>query len=505
MLYHYYNLCIHAFMSSGAPPPNSSEGRQRGRLLTTAYHFNTAIDAQQAKQLLVYLAQYRCEASLVLDHVGDLGGYRPRISTRYFSPSCPDDSDDDDDSSDHNENRGEEDNKAEFMLGDGEHEILHEERVLLVQVKPLVADSKLMCKERLGEIVHGKEVTIYGVPSQEMMQELLRRAAEHAKSLVLAQIKTEKLLRDKRKKGRRFLFDAKQQTLLKINAGSARKRESLFLKEGEQERLFGAVATFLDSKARYRRFNVPHKLNILLYGVPGGGKSTTIAALASHFGLDLAIVPFSPYLNDDSLAVAMYNARMAGCRLIALEDVDRIFSEGRHSGGKHSSSSSSSSNMLTLSGLLNCMDGLLRGDGLIMVFTANSLEHLEDAVLRTARVDFALRFTHADEFQARSVFEFYYPKLLLHQPEQKNQKEEEEDKKEKEWKRLRDALAPPLQFTVADLQQFFFRVSATTATAEKEELPVERFKEEFVNKSVIASKKQMLDAETKQSSASIYL
>lgn len=158
--------------------------------------------------------------------------------------------------------------------------------------------------------------------------------------------------------------------------------------------------------------------------------------------------------------------------------------------------------MLTLSGLLNCMDGLLRGDGLIMVFTANSLEHLEDAVLRTARVDFALRFTHADEFQARSVFEFYYPKLLLHQPEQK---EEEEDKKEKEWKRLRDALAPPLQFTVADLQQFFFRVSATTATAEKEELPVERFKEEFVNKSVIASKKQMLDAETKQSSASIYL
>ena len=44
---------------------------------------------------------------------------------------------------------------------------------------------------------------------------------------------------------------------------------------------------------------------------------------------------------------------------------------------------------LTLSGLLNCMDGLLRGgsDGLIMILTANMTSEINEAMLRTASVD----------------------------------------------------------------------------------------------------------------------
>ena len=47
---------------------------------------------------------------------------------------------------------------------------------------------------------------------------------------------------------------------------------------------------------------------------------------------------------------------------------------------------------LTLSGLLNCMDGLLRGgsDGLIMILTANMTSEIDEAMLCTARVDLSL-------------------------------------------------------------------------------------------------------------------
>ena len=50
------------------------------------------------------------------------------------------------------------------------------------------------------------------------------------------------------------------------------------------------------------------------------------------------------------------------------------------------------------------MDGLLRGgaDGLIMFLTANMTSKIDEAMLRTARVDLSLAFTHADRFQGRT-------------------------------------------------------------------------------------------------------
>ena len=96
------------------------------------------------------------------------------------------------------------------------------------------------------------------------------------------------------------------------------------------------------------------------------------------------------------------HAAQLNCRLIALEDVDCLF---EHTRKPHDTAKT----RLTLSGLLNCMDGLLRGgaDGLIMILTANMTNEIDEAMLRTARVDLSLAFTHADRFQARACFVFY--------------------------------------------------------------------------------------------------
>ena len=85
------------------------------------------------------------------------------------------------------------------------------------------------------------------------------------------------------------------------------------------------------------------------------------------------------------------------CLLIVLENVDCLF---EHEHKPHDSAKT----LLTLSGLLNCMDGLLRGgaDGLIMFLTANMTSKIDEAMLRTARVDLSLAFTHADRFQGRT-------------------------------------------------------------------------------------------------------
>ena len=78
-------------------------------------------------------------------------------------------------------------------------------------------------------------------------------------------------------------------------------------------------------------------------------------------------------------------ASQLDCRLIALEDVDCLF---EHTRKPHDSAKT---RLTTLSDLLNCMDGLLRGgaDGLIMFLTANMTSEIDEAMLRTARVDLA--------------------------------------------------------------------------------------------------------------------
>ena len=65
-----------------------------------------------------------------------------------------------------------------------------------------------------------------------------------------------------------------------------------------------------------------YKLNILLHGIEGSGKTSVITTVASHFGLNVAIIQFTSELADDTLAKGLMRASQLNCRLIALEDVD---------------------------------------------------------------------------------------------------------------------------------------------------------------------------------------
>ena len=158
------------------------------------------------------------------------------------------------------------------------------------------------------------------------------------------------------------------------------------------------------------------------------------------------MVPFSRHLDDDALPKALQQISTSGCRMVVLEDIDSFLA--------------SRGAALTLSGLLNCLDGLMRGDGLIVMLTANSIEKIGadcQALVRTARIDVALEFTHADEFQTRAAFDHYFPLLSS-----------EEKARDEEWARFW-SVAKKHKYSVAALQQFFFRARG------KESLPVEEF------------------------------
>ena len=73
--------------------------------------------------------------------------------------------------------------------------------------------------------------------------------------------------------------------------------------KGEKERLVTMVDEFFQDETRdvYLSFGMPYKHIVMLYGVPGSGKTSTITALASHFDCDIYTIPITKELTDYGL------------------------------------------------------------------------------------------------------------------------------------------------------------------------------------------------------------
>ena len=66
-------------------------------------------------------------------------------------------------------------------------------------------------------------------------------------------------------------------------------------------------------------------------------------------------------------------------------------------------------NRLTLSGLLNAIDGVTSTEGRIMFMTTNYVDRLDPALIRPGRIDVKTLIDHCDHDQMRRMFMKFYP------------------------------------------------------------------------------------------------
>jgi hypothetical protein len=186
--------------------------------------------------------------------------------------------------------------------------------------------------------------------------------------------------------------------------------ETLYLKEGEKEGLITRVEDFFKDETRdiYLSFGMPYKQIIMLYGVPGSGKTSTITAVASHFNCDIYTIPITKELTDYGLidAFSEINDREDKQRIIVLEDIDCMFTKERKEGDEH--------NMITLQGLLNCLDGHTCVEGTLLFMTANNPENMDYAMVRSCRIDYKLELGYADKYQTQNIFDTFLPNQSEH-------------------------------------------------------------------------------------------
>ncbi|KAH8757329.1 P-loop containing nucleoside triphosphate hydrolase protein [Diaporthe sp. PMI_573] len=284
-----------------------------------------------------------------------------------------------------------------------------------------------------------------------------------------------------------------------------RPLSTVILNQQQKDTVVDDITNFLSRSGVmwHKEKGLPLRLGYLFSGPPGTGKSSLAFALASNFGLPVYMINLSaPGLSDNDIE-SLFSSVPRHC-IVLLEDVDatqplsRKLAESKGTdeesavvlplldldeedtspppmpGRRGRRAGERRGNTVTLSGLLNAIDGVAASEGRILIMTTNHIENLDEALIRTGRADRIVTFTHATKQQAGEMFANAYTGARWghHMSREAVARHSEME----EWE---DADIPPLaaefaerirggEFSPALLQQYFkdFRAEPRRAVGE---------------------------------------
>jgi len=162
--------------------------------------------------------------------------------------------------------------------------------------------------------------------------------------------------------------------------------------------------SFFEREAWFRKMRLPFRRGYLLHGPPGNGKSTAVRAMMTSRGLTAHTIRFfDEHVDDASLDALFSRAAKEAPAIVLLEDIDRSFPRTGQSKTK-----------ISLQQLLNCLDGVASGEGIITIATANEPTALDPAILRRpGRFDRVVLFADPTPELRREYFLRMHPAFAV--------------------------------------------------------------------------------------------
>ncbi|MCJ1399499.1 hypothetical protein MMC11_002701 [Xylographa trunciseda] len=169
----------------------------------------------------------------------------------------------------------------------------------------------------------------------------------------------------------------------------------------------------------YATRGIPHRRGYLFHGPPGTGKTSMSVALAGHFQLDLYIINLAAFTKGDAALAETFETIPRKC-IILLEDIDsagikreNIRKEiGIDAKATTKDKAKKFKHSITLSGLLNAIDGATAQEGRVLIMTTNDPEALDEALIRPGRIDMQTFFGPVSQKVAEEIFVRMYTRDL---------------------------------------------------------------------------------------------
>ncbi len=176
--------------------------------------------------------------------------------------------------------------------------------------------------------------------------------------------------------------------------GNNRKLDSVVLKAGQKEAILADLSRFFAAHGRYETLGIPWRRGYLLYGPPGTGKTSLVTALASEMALNVCVLSLaSPNVTDEKIGNLLGTVPRRS--VILIEDVDAFFQQR---------SKADAGVKVSYSGFINALDGVAAHEGSVVFLTTNHPQLIDEAAIRSGRVDFRLELGLCDHDQLTRMF-----------------------------------------------------------------------------------------------------
>jgi len=219
----------------------------------------------------------------------------------------------------------------------------------------------------------------------------------------------------------------------KVATRPSRPMETVVLGHHQKDRILGDINEYLHTATArwYANRGIPYRRGYLFAGPPGTGKSSLAWAIAGVFGLDIYCISLvEPSLTEEDLGL-MFTSLPRRC-VVLLEDIDSAGLIKRQEADVQTNKSkeddaaaklgaeiskaltttqqnnSRNKQGISLSGLLNAIDGVASHEGRVLVMTSNFPEKLDDALIRPGRIDMRIDFPKSTRSQMSELFTRMY-------------------------------------------------------------------------------------------------
>jgi len=186
----------------------------------------------------------------------------------------------------------------------------------------------------------------------------------------------------------------------KVDGCRRRNLNTIILRDDLLPKIVEDIRGFLGRSDFYYKTGTPYHRGYLLEGPPGGGKSSLVQALATHFSRPLYVLNLNGLTGDQQLR-ELFECLPKGSFLL-LEDIDTIAPSKDRTSSEESEEERFCA--VTLGGLLNVLDGIFASDGIVVFMTTNHPEKLDAALVRPGRIDERVVLDYASHDQAKRLY-----------------------------------------------------------------------------------------------------